>query len=439
VAKSQKALKLFLVSLGCAKNLVDSERILALCEGMGLAPAEDARDADIAVINTCAFIKEAEEEARDSIRAVKASLKPGARLVVLGCLPARHGKALDLPEADLALPRSGYHLLPERLPALLGKPAAKRAQGRLAGSPFDSWGRARSTPPWRAWLKIAEGCSHACTYCIIPRLRGKLESAPMDGLLSEARRLVRQGCLELTVVAQDVLAWRSGPDAIEGLAKGLDSIKGLKWLRLMYCHPDTIGPRLVRGLRRLERVTPYLDVPFQHASMPILKAMGRRADPYAVVDMIRRCWPEAALRSTFMAGFPGETDRDFEKLAEFLESAEFEHAGFFKFSPEEGSRAASLPGQVPEHVKEWRRERLASIQEKVTERLNRKRIGQVLEILADGPAPESSLLTVGRAFFQAPDVDGLVYFNGAQPTPGAMVKGRITDASKYDLVAEVEE
>jgi tRNA-2-methylthio-N6-dimethylallyladenosine synthase/ribosomal protein S12 methylthiotransferase len=254
--------------------------------------------------------------------------------------------------------------------------------------------------------------------------------------LGEARSLARAGCLELTLVAQDLASYAHGGKGLLDLARALDGVGGLRWIRLMYCHPGGLTKGLLRGLASLGKVAPYLDVPFQHASVPLLKAMGRGGrDPRRVVDLIRDSWPGVALRTTLITGFPGEGEGDFRAAEGFLESSLFQHAGFFSFSPEEGTRAASLPGQLPEAVREARRRRLAGVQRKITQSLNRRRVGQVLDFLPEGPSPESPLLVCGRASFQAPEVDGLVYFEGWQPKPGAMIKARVAKARGHDLLA----
>ena len=496
MAESQKALKVYLVSLGCAKNLVDSERILGLFESLRLAPADSAEEADLAFINTCAFIREAEEEALETIFSVRAALKPGARLVVSGCLPSRRGEDLLLPEADLLIPRSRYGELPELIAELMaplssggadagpeeressrkrsgrkgpeqkgarkesdasgpgkGPPAESGSfsgggkteappPGSLFGAPgfsrrpFESWERVLSTPPWRAYLKIAEGCNHRCAYCVIPKIRGKLASASLESLAAEAGRLADSGAIELTLVAQDLTAWKDGDQTLADLVERLSEIQSIKWIRLMYCYPERITKSLLSALRTLPKAVPYLDVPFQHVSKKILASMGRlKNDPYKTIELIRSFWPEAAVRSTFMTRFPGEAEDDFNELRRFLESAKLDHAGFFAFSPEEGSRAALFSGQIPEALKESGRMSLFALQEGITESLSRLKIGKTFEVLTDGPSPESDLITCGRASFQAPEADGLIYFEGVQPEYGRLVKARITKAGGFDLAA----
>jgi ribosomal protein S12 methylthiotransferase RimO len=431
VAKSQKAVKLYLVSLGCAKNLVDSERILGLFGRMGATVTSDVGEADLAVVNTCAFIKEATAEALETVFQVRASLKPGARLLVLGCLPSRYGSSLPLGEADLLLPRDRYGELPAIISGLFPQEGGKAP---LLG-PFESWDRQLGTPPWRAFLKVSEGCDHACAYCVIPKIRGPLVIRDPGELASEASGLASKGVLELTLVAQDLTAY---PGLVRLLAR-LGDIPGIRWIRLMYLYPERVTREMLKAFNGMERLVPYLDVPFQHASRRILRSMGRGSlDPRKSVDLIRAAWPGAAIRTTLMTGFPGEDEGDFKELLNFVEESRFEHAGFFKFSPEEGARAAGFPGQVPQFLKERRRRRLQSVQSKITEALNKRRIGQSITILVDGTVPGAVPLSYGRGTFQAPEVDGQVFFEGEQPIPGTLVKATIKKARGVDLVAVLD-
>jgi MiaB/RimO family radical SAM methylthiotransferase len=437
----------------------------------------------LALINTCAFIREAAKEALEAIFEVRAQLPPGAKLIVCGCLPARYGRELNLEEADLIVPRSRYGELPSLLEGLFGKggarpPAARGGEGGEGGegfeggegvkggegakdadddgvaaqgpaapgsqaaaaapysAPFESWGRAVSTPPWRAWLKISEGCARKCTYCVIPQIRGPLAPEPKERLFREASRLAEGGALELTLTAQDLTAWTEGEEGLLSLLERLSGVPGIKWLRLMYVHPESLTKGLLEGLRSLPKVAPYLDVPFQHASKKILKAMGRgRTRPYETIELIRRHYPEAALRTTLMAGFPGEGEEDFQELTRFLEFARFDCAGFFKFSPEEGAPAASLSGRVPQILKEKRVRRLRALQRKISESLGKQRVGSVVDVLTEGPSPDSDLVACGRGPFQAPDSDGLIFFEGPQPPGGLMVRARVKRARGFDLTA----
>jgi ribosomal protein S12 methylthiotransferase len=435
------------------------------------------------MVNTCAFIAAAQEEAVAAIFELKSRMRPGARLAVLGCLPALHGGELarELPEADLVMPAGGYAAFPGRLRELFagapgdpdaagggGGPGAAAGAGAAPGTgsgavrsagggsvapgspappsaartpdaPFESWERAREgTPRFRSFLKIAEGCGRRCTYCLIPSIRGPLAPVPLDALVREAGSLSASGALELTLVAQDLTAWRDGGKDLGHLCRALSEIGGIRWIRPMYLHPEALGRSLVLELRDNPKVVPYLDVPFQHASPRILRAMGRgRTRPLEVVDMIRRAWPEAAVRTTLMTGFPGETEEDFRLLASFVEEARLDHIGFFKFSPEEGTPAARMGGAVSRGTAERRRRALSALQRRVSRELNRARVGSVAEILVEGPSEDAPEVACGRGAFQAPDADGLVYFDGEQPEAGSMVLARILKAGDYDLTAEL--
>jgi ribosomal protein S12 methylthiotransferase len=430
-------LAIHLVSLGCSKNLVDSERLLGQAiRDLGMRATENPEEADLLAVNTCAFIQEASREAVETIFELKSKARPGVKLAVLGCLAARYGKELSglMPEADMFLAPPDYQDFTLGLASLLGL-----SQPQRPGS-FETWERLSGTPPWRSYLKISEGCDRHCSYCLIPSLRGPLRCRPLSELLSEARSLSEGGVTELTLVAQDLTAWRDGSSGLLELATALDSIPGIQWLRLMYAYPEGLRPALVRGLSQLEKAVPYLDIPLQHASPSVLRRMGRgQGRPLETVKSLRERWPGLALRTTLMVGFPGESPEDFQLLLDLVEKAEFDNLGVFKFSPEEGARAASFPEQVPQVIKERRRRKVMSLQKKISRKLNRARLGQVCQVLVEGPGPDSPLVMTGRAPFQAPEVDGLIYFDGPQPRPGQMVRARLIKAGTYDLVARLEQ
>jgi ribosomal protein S12 methylthiotransferase len=425
------ASKVHLVSLGCPKNLVDSERLLGAAEALGFAPTLEISEADLIVVNTCAFIEPAAREAVDAILGAAAARKPGARLAVTGCLASRYGSGLaeGLPEVDLMMAPGGYEGFPAALASLFGLDRPGRS------APFESWERRTATPPWRAWLKVAEGCDHRCAYCLIPSIRGPLKVRPIEEVVMEAGRLVAAGAKELTLVAQDLAAWRDRGLGLADLAKAVASIGDLVWLRLMYAYPERLSGPLVRSLASIGKLAPYLDVPFQHASPSVLRRMGRRAsDPLALAGRLRDWWPGLALRTTLMVGFPGETEADFDQLVRLVEEGRFDHLGVFKFSPEEGARAAAMGGQLPASVKERRRRALMARQRRVSLALNRARVGTETAVLVEGPSEDSDLVMTGRGPFQAPEVDGLIYFDGEQPAAGQMVTAKLVKAGAYDLV-----
>jgi ribosomal protein S12 methylthiotransferase len=451
--------------------MVDSERLLSAARYMGFTPTLVSEEADLLVVNTCAFIQPAAQEALEAILDLASRRKPGSKLAAVGCLAARYGEELagGLPEADLIMAPKDYSGFVSAVGAWFGKgnnqagsgkgsrepgPSEKHSSsgfpGRTKGEGdqpaasaplggFETWTRFPGTPPWRAWLKIAEGCDNRCAYCLIPAIRGPLAPRPLEGLLAEAAALAEAGVKELTLVAQDLTAWRGGDSRLDDLVSRLAQIDGLLWLRLMYAYPERLNKRLVEKLARIPKVVPYLDVPIQHASPAVLRRMGRGAGPpLDLIVKLRRWWPGLALRTTLMVGFPGETEADFQELIRFVEEARLDQAGVFKFSPEEGSKAAVMAGQEPPKLREFRRRAVRARQRKISLALNRARVGQTELILVEGASADSDLIMTGRASFQAPEVDGLVIFDGHQPPPGQMVSARFIKAGPYDLLAEYE-
>ncbi|UQZ89740.1 30S ribosomal protein S12 methylthiotransferase RimO [Deltaproteobacteria bacterium Smac51] len=436
-----------LISLGCAKNLVDSERFLASASGnFNLKPTGSPEEADLIVINTCAFLQSAVEEALAAIMEAGAAKKSGAVMVVMGCLPSRYlgqepGGLGELPEVDLWLTPADYPMFEKKVGAMLG--LSGQPDCAFGADDLPLGGRTRGTPFFRAFLKIAEGCDNRCTYCLIPRLRGPLKSYGVDQLVAEAEALAADGVRELTLVAQDLTAYgleRGEDKALIPLVRRLSEISGLDWIRLLYAYPERLTERFVKDLAATPKVLPYLDLPFQHASADILKRMGRRkVRPLELVKNLRRWWPGLTLRTTMIVGFPGETEEHFNEMTAFVKEASFDHLGVFKFSPEEEAPASRYPNQVPQGVKEKRRRRIMSIQRKVSQSRNRARVGRTVPVLVEGPGGDSELVMTGRAPFQAPEVDGLIYFDGEQPQPGQIVSTRLIKAGPYDLVGRVEE
>ncbi|MDR2386053.1 MAG: 30S ribosomal protein S12 methylthiotransferase RimO [Deltaproteobacteria bacterium] len=464
-------LRVHVVSLGCPKNLVDSERLMGAIKALGFTATIEPREAELLVINTCAFIRTAADEAISTILRLAEIKKPGARLVVMGCFVSRYGQEIAeaLPEVDLVMPPEGYQEFLEQVCAwyelankLKGLGSKKTKSGPLAAKaerqavkgsaradfdiipaefqgPFETWSRELGTPFWRSWLKIAEGCDNHCSYCMIPAIKGPLKLRSMEELVLEAEKLAQGGVKELTLVAQDLTAWSDGDQDLSHLVRAISEISGLVWIRLMYAYPERLKVKLVESLAKIPKLVPYLDVPVQHASPKILKAMGRAAkDPLDLINKLKKWWPGVALRTTLMVGFPGETDQDYDLLARLVESAIFEHVGVFKFSPEDAVKASKFPKQVPLMISEKRRRNLMSRQRKISLALNKARIGQSKLILVEGASPETDLIMTGRADFQAPEVDGLVYFDGYQPQPGQMVMAKFLKATAYDLSAALE-
>lgn len=430
-----KPLKIHPISLGCPKNRVDTEHLLgSLGPGVRLTPHMGR--ADVVFINTCGFILPAvEESVRTIIDAVQhlEDLTRRPLLVVAGCLVGRYGAATlaqDLPEVDLWLDNAQLPQWPALLAAKLGRPAA--APGRLL---------ADGGKTGYAWLKISDGCRHSCSFCTIPGIRGKHRSVPAVALLNEARELLEQGVKELVLVAQDVTAWGEDLGEKHGLVSLLEQLvplKGLEWLRLMYLYPAGITDELLRFMQEAgPRVLPYFDIPLQHAHPDILRRMGRpfARDPRRVTEKVRAAMPDAALRTTFIVGFPGETEEHFAALRDFVLETRFTHMGAFAYRAEEGTAAAAMPDQVEDRVKEWRRDSLMELQAEISEEDLQRFQGARLPVLVDAPHPEWPGLHTGRVWFQAPEVDGLTYISGPGVVPGVLMEADIVESAEYDLTA----
>lgn len=437
----------YIISLGCPKNLVDSEVILGTLFQAGCHGCEDPQQADILLINTCGFIRSAVEEGIEEILTL-CRLKeedPSKIIVVTGCLVQRYGYELfsELPEVDLFIGTEGFTEIAQKL-RLLIQEKVDSDKKLILFEPVsimkNSWPRYLSTPPHRAYLKIMEGCSNKCTYCLIPSLRGGLRCRGVDDLVAEAERLVDAGVQEITLVGQDLTSYISGDKGLTFLLGRLLDATGVKWLRLLYLYPDKISDDLLKLMTTEERLLPYFDIPLQHVSEPVLKKMGRKtgeAAAYHLIERIRSYRPEAGIRSTFMVGFPGETDRDVERVARFLKECRLDNVGIFSFSNEEGCAAGKLPDHCPEEVKEERYKYLMELQAEISLEKNRERIGQILPVLVEGFSAETDLLLEGRAGFQAPEIDGLVYINEGHCNAGDIVNVSISEAHTYDLVGSV--
>ncbi|UJX42560.1 30S ribosomal protein S12 methylthiotransferase RimO [Desulfovibrio sp. JY] len=425
--------KVHAVSLGCPKNRVDTETALGALP-FRTAMVDDPAAADLIVVNTCAFIAPAVEESvavilelADTIR----ELSPKPKLAVMGCLPARFDDTLrrDLPEVDIWGLPSELDLIPGRLASELGAETAAPA------------GRQSSTPPSYAYLKIAEGCDHACRYCTIPAIRGKLASRPIDGLITEARGLIDQGAKELVLVAQDVTAYGRDLGMKEGLKALLEKLlplPGLSWLRLLYLYPSGVTDSLLSFLAGAGRpFVPYFDIPFQHVHPEMLAAMARpkAADADTVIARVRKHFPDAALRSTFIVGLPGEKKAHFEALLAFVERTRLMHVGVFPYHREDGTPAATMPGQVRRDVKERRVGAIMAAQKEISAELLEQYAGSEQEVLVDAVHGEWPGLHIGRCWFQAPEIDGVTYVSGPGVAPGAMVTATIEETKDYDLVA----
>lgn len=446
-------LSIYSISLGCPKNRVDTERLLGSVAPGRVRLVESPAEAQLVLINSCAFIAPAIQESVSVIlecAAELAEMPEDARplLAVAGCLPGRFGRdslAGEIPEVDLWLETADMENWPLRLADAL------RAWGRLRGpaprglikKAGAERGRALSTGPSYAWLKISEGCGQACSFCTIPLIRGRVRSSTADELLTETRALLDEGVKEIILVAQDLTSWGRdlpGKPDLRGLLEGLLPLDGLERLRLMYLYPAGLTEDLLSFAAGAgPRLLPYFDVPLQHSHPDILSRMGRpfAQSPLKVVDRIRKYLPGAALRTSLIAGFPGEGEAEFEDLCRVVEEVRFQNLGVFAYQAEEGTPAAALPGQLPEAVKAARRDRIMEIQEEISAEILRGYLGERLEVLVDAPHPEWPGLFVGRAWFQAPEADGVVYVSGEGVAAGDLVGAEVTETFAYDLNALV--
>ncbi len=440
--------KLFLISLGCAKNLVDSEHMLGILHASGLEPTEQLEEADIVLINTCGFLQSAVEESIDTILET-AKLKTSGklkRLIVAGCFVQRYGYKLlqEIPEVDAWVGTGEIDRISQAVaeaksgttPFFIGRPS------RL---PDHRLPRIQTTPFYTSYLRIGEGCSHRCSYCIIPNLRGSFRSREMESLLLEARGMAERGVKEINLIAQDTSYYgkdlKNGP-FLEDLLEKLADLDDIAWIRLLYLHPQGITERLLDLMESRERIAPYLDLPLQHSDSRILRAMGRDPGgetPEQLIARIRRRKREMSIRTTLMVGFPGETETMFRQMREFVEEAEFDHLGVFVYSPEKGTRAARLTSLVAPDIAEDRRADLMALQARISRKKNQKMVGKVFPVLMEGPCPETDLLLCGRTARMAPEVDRRVLINEGVGHLGEIMPVRITEAHDYDVVGEIVE
>jgi ribosomal protein S12 methylthiotransferase len=428
-----------LLSLGCAKNLVDSEVMLGALHRAGFTLTPERGAADIIIVNTCAFLEASTREALAVIFDAARYKQSGRcrHLVVCGCLPQRYKGELarELPEVDLFLGTGEFDTIARHLEKLVAgrsQPKVRTSRPTLlmgAATP-----RVLSTPAGSAYVKVAEGCSHRCTYCTIPLIRGPYRRRSAGSIITEARNLADRGVKEINLIAQDSTRYDGLPRLLEKLGR----IQGLRWIRLLYGHPASITPELVRAMAAEEKVCHYLDLPLQHIADPVLRRMGRkvtRKKIEALIGLLRAAMPDLALRTTFIVGFPGETAKDFGELRSFVREARFDHLGVFCYSPEEGTPAARLPGRVPEARAQERRHELMSLQRAISAAALKSRVGRELVVLAEGPAASKRYATQARSQYQAPEVDGVVLLKEAVPA-GTMLSVTVRRALTYDLVAE---
>jgi len=443
--------KIHIVSLGCPKNLVDSEVMAALLSKGGYRIIPEAERAEIIVVNTCAFIGPAKEESIDEILRMaewkKGGRGPCTHLVVTGCLPQRYGKILEreLPEVDLFL---GVGQVPNIVQHIKGlfhaKPTGRHSVISRPSFLMDaSYLRLAATPFYTSYLKIAEGCSNRCSYCVIPAIRGKARSREIDDILTEAETLVRGGVKEIIITAQDSTAYGrdlKGKPSLSLLLEKLASIKGLHWIRLLYAHPAGLTDEILKTIADEENICNYIDIPIQHIDDEILVAMKRRGGSDLIrtaVKKAREIIPDVVLRTSIIVGFPGETRTKFDRLLSFAKEARFDHLGVFIYSREEGTKAASHPSRISEKEKEKRRQLLMEEQAVISYDINQFLIGSIQEVMIEGNNDIPDFPYTGRSRRQAPEIDGITYVRGKNLNIGDIMICKITNASDYDLFAEV--
>jgi ribosomal protein S12 methylthiotransferase len=474
------------VSLGCPKNLVDSEVMMGLLDRAGAEMTSDVHSAEILVVNTCSFIDAAKQESVDAILEMAQHKTAGTarKLIVAGCLVERYRDEIrrNIPEVDAVVGTGELEAIlsaaglqsptpaivePSPFTILTGAQAAARpegdlreSQGRFSRTDWDgaeahlpqylydhTTPRLLATKKASAYIKIAEGCDHPCSFCIIPNLRGKFRSRRFESVIAEAESLVAQGVREITLIGQDTTCYGEDMGMKDGLAELLDAlarIPGLVWLRFLYAYPNKITGRLLETIAKHDNIVKYLDVPLQHASGPVLKSMkrGANADIFLkTIEKVRQAVPGIALRTSFIVGFPGETDQDFETLCNFVREAKFDWLGVFGYSDEDGSKAYALDQKVPQRVIEQRKRKLMTIQKSISKKGKAAFVGRELDVLVEGESDETPLLWEGRTQYHAPEIDGTVYINDFGPfdelTAGRFYRCEITESHEYDVVARV--
>jgi ribosomal protein S12 methylthiotransferase len=441
---------IYIETLGCSKNLCDSEFAAGVLDGAGWRAVDDPAEAAVILVNTCGFIDDAKRESIDAILELSAHKAEGRTLVVSGCLSQRYGAALarELPEVDLFLGVGDYARLADILEARAGASArpCECVEGADAESETTVFPhRRRFGPAHTASVKIAEGCDNRCAYCAIPDIRGPYKSRTPDDILRESEALIAGGAAELVLVAQDVTNYGAdlyGKPAPAKLVRALCGLRGLRWLRLMYCYEDRVTEDLIEAMASEEKVCHYIDLPLQHASDRVLAAMRRRSNKAGMlrtIERLRAAIPDIHIRTTLITGFPGESRADFDEMAEFVETVRFERLGVFAYSREEGTPAASMKGQLREAVRRSRRDALLRLQQGISLENNRAQIGRTLEALVEEREPDGGFS--GRTRYDAPEIDNGILFTAADakaaPAPGDIVRVRVDDAFDYDLVGHM--
>lgn len=438
-------MKILFVSLGCDKNLVDSEFMLGMLKESGYEITDDENKAEIIVVNTCCFIHDAKEESITTILEM-AELKKSAELKVLivtGCLAQRYKEEIrkEIPEVDAVLGTTSYENICDVVKEVLKGQAVEKFED-VNYLPLIDTKRINTTGGYSSYLKIAEGCDKRCTYCIIPSIRGNYRSVPMERLIREAETLAQNGVEELILVAQETTMY--GKDIysekrLPNLLKELCKISGIRWIRILYCYPEEITDELIQVIKQEDKICNYLDMPIQHGSDGVLRRMGRRTNKQELVDIIaklRKEIPDICLRTTLISGFPGETEEEHNELVEFVKEMKFDRLGVFPYSKEEDTPAAILPDQIPEEIKEQRRDEIMKVQQEIAFQKAEDMLYQKVEVLIEGSLPEDNIF-IGRTYKDAPNVDGYIFVSCSHELmSGEFVKVQITDAREYDLIGE---
>ena len=451
------------VSLGCDKNLVDSEKMLGLLNEAGYRVAQEESEADAIVVNTCCFIHDAKEESVETILEMAEWKKKGRlkALIVTGCMAQRYQDEIqqEIPEVDAVIGTTGYTEIVPILDEILAEAEASQKEAAVEEPKEKSFvnccpsidllpasladKRVVTTGGYTAYLKIAEGCNKRCTYCIIPYIRGHYRSFPMEDLLEEARKLAEGGVKELILIAQETTVYGMdcyGRKALPELLTKLCEIEGIEWIRILYCYPEEITDELIAVMKKEKKICHYLDIPIQHREDTILKRMGRRtnrAELVSLVEKLRKEIPDIVLRTTLITGFPGETEEEFKNMVDFVDSMEFDRLGVFPYSAEEGTKAAEMDGQITEEVKESRRDEIMALQQEISADKAASRIDDEMSVLIEGYLYEDDIY-IGRTYMDAPKVDGNVFVRAEEELiSGDIVPVRITGANEYDLMGDV--
>ena len=442
-------MKILFVSLGCDKNLVDTENMLGILKNKGFEFTDDEWEADIIAINTCCFIGDAKQESINTILEM-AEHKKDARckvLVVAGCLAHRYQDEIikEIPEVDAFVGTSSYDKIADMINSVLEEKGISNFVEDANRMPMVEADRIVTTPGYYEYLKIAEGCDKHCTYCVIPKVRGSFRSFPIEYLVNQTKKLVEGGVKEIILVAQEPTLYGVdlyGKKSLPKLLHNLGLIEGLEWIRILYCYPEEINDELIEAIKNEPKVCHYLDMPIQHASDNILKRMGRRTSKQELTDIVaklRREIPDIALRTTLITGFPGETDVDHEEVMQFIDECEFDRLGVFTYSREEDTVAAQMPDQIDEEIKEKYRDELMQLQQEISADRSAAMIGRIVRVMIEGFIPEDNTY-VGRSYKDAPNVDGLVFVEcDRELMSGDFIDVKITGSTEYDLIGTIVE